>query len=118
MPNDQQPSGMNRDERDMLIEVRTTVQAMSADLKEIKNTQANQLKGLEENKVDRAEIVRLAAEQASIHNDFEKRLNAFQEALATQDKANSTFQARVSTWGVVAILALGLIEAAIQIFVK
>lgn len=78
---------MARDERDLLIELRTDVRSLSVDIKEIKHNQSSQIEGLEKNKADKKEL----------------------ENYVPKDQF-AGFRATVATWGAAGLLVLGALE--------
>lgn len=56
----------NREDRDLLVELRTTLGAVQIDITEIKNGTAAKLQFLEADKLSRAEAVRLRSNIAAV----------------------------------------------------
>jgi hypothetical protein len=61
----------NREDRDLLIELRTEMRAVRVDIKDLKDNTTNRIDTLEQEKADREEVEEL---QHKVNNDIEKRV--------------------------------------------
>lgn len=77
----QHESNLTREERDLLVELRTEMKAVRADIKEIKDNTSFRINQLEQGKIDNSEAMRLKSEADKIHGDFETRLRFIERYL-------------------------------------
>ena len=89
----------NRDDRDLLIELRTQMIAVRNDIKDIRDNTAGRLIRVEQEKLDRSEFNRIQAESLTVEGDHETRLRLAEKQIT-----------RILTWGSAGLLLLGLIE--------
>lgn len=85
-----------RAERDMLIEVRTELRGVAADVKELKDSLAARVLALEVNKLDKTDAERYRKGLEQIQVDNEQRFR------------------RLERWGFIAIGALTVLEFAFR----
>lgn len=64
----------SRDNRDLLIELKTQVAALRTDVRELRDNTSTRLATVEMGKLDRTEANRLLADQLTTNNDHETRL--------------------------------------------
>lgn len=64
----------NRNDRDLLVELRTEMRGVRNDMKSISDGNNSRLLLLEQGKLDRTEANRLQSEALSVHTDQESRL--------------------------------------------
>jgi oligoendopeptidase F len=94
-----QNHGLNQEERDLLIELKTQMEGVRVDIKELKDNTQARLAVVESGKADRAEIARLQLEADKVHQDQETRIRASEKLLT-----------KIVTWGAAAMLVLGVSE--------
>lgn len=82
----------NREDRDLLIELRTEMKAVRTDIQSLQDGVTGRLSNLEQNAVSKIQF-----------EDHEERL-----------RATEVFMVRVATWGSVGMLAIGVVEFGLQ----
>lgn len=68
------PTEWNRNDRDLLVELRTEMKGVRNDIKNISDGNNSRLLLLEQGKLDRTEANRLQSEGLSVHVDHEARI--------------------------------------------
>jgi hypothetical protein len=96
----------NREDRDLLVELRTTLAAVQRDIKEIKDGTSQKLAFLETDKLSRAEAVRLSTENFSKHGEFDERIGELETRTTALEDGKIEWRASVKTWGIVGAVAL------------
>lgn len=71
---DAEQSQWSRDNRDLLIELKTQVAALRSDVRELRDNTTARLTVVEAGKLDRSEASRVQAEQSMVNVDHETRL--------------------------------------------
>lgn len=66
--------GWNREDRDLLVELKTEMGALRDDVKELKDGVKSDIEFLKTDKISRAEAVRINVDQQVINTDHEARL--------------------------------------------
>jgi hypothetical protein len=87
MPND----------HDLLIEINTKLERAIKDIAEIKDTTADRVNALEQEKLDKAEAARLKEEADTVHQDHEIRLRAIEKKIWTAAGATAIASTGVAT---------------------
>lgn len=105
----------SREDRDLLVELKTEMRAVRSDVKDIKEGLASRVAALEATKMDKTEAVRLIEEgkngDTKIFEDHEKRLR-------NVESSNEKFQSKVQAWGAAAILVLGIAQFVLQLYLS
>lgn len=105
----------SREDRDLLVELKTEMKAVRVDVKEIKEGLVSRVAALEVSKLDKIEAQRIVADALigakGIHDDHEKRLREVEQS-------NDKFQSKVKAYGAAAIIILGLLEFLFQLYIK
>ncbi len=96
----------NREDRDLLVELRTTLGAVQNDITEIKNGTAAKLQFLETDKLSRSEAVRLNTENLSKHQEFDDRLNQQGQRIADLEDSRIEYRATIKSW----LIMLGIVQ--------
>lgn len=81
-----------QEDRDLLVEMKVLLDRAIKDINDLKDNTVHRVNLLDENKMDKAEVFRLRAEDDKRHFDHEKRLR------------------KVEKWGAMAIGALAIIQ--------
>lgn len=92
-------AGLNQDERDLLIEIKTKLEGVTNDVKELKDSTAARLTLVEKNKAETSDVQRLVADGEKVHEDHEKRIRETEKTVT-----------KIVTWGSAGVLALGIAE--------
>ena len=112
---------LNMSDHDLLIVVHTKMDRVQGDIREIKDNLSGRIAMLEAHKLDKIEaekILKSALEQAEgIHKDHEIRIRGHEKALEDVDKKIDVVVAKITTWGSVAVIAIGVIEFILSKFV-
>lgn len=66
--------GWNREDRDLLVELKTEMGALRDDVKELKDGMKSDIEFLKTDKISRSEAVRINVDQQTINIDHEGRL--------------------------------------------
>lgn len=74
-------SQWSRDDRDLLVELRTEVRAISQSLKEIKDETTARVAVIENGKVDKTDLITIKNASDVIHVDHEKRLRSVERSI-------------------------------------
>lgn len=101
----------DREDRDLLIELRTEMRGVRIDLKRLSDGNDQRLTVLEAGKLDRTEYNRLQADSLTLHTDFEKRLR-------TLEDDSKIFKTQIKVWLAVAGSTLGIGQIAIQLAIN
>jgi len=65
---------LNTNDHDVLIELRTEMRGVRADIKDIKEDTAHRVSLLEDNKIDKREVEKMLVEGNKVHDDHERRI--------------------------------------------
>lgn len=98
--------GWNRDDRDLLVELKTEMVALRDDVRDLKDGVKSDIEFLKNDKISRAEAVRINTDQQTINQDMEAR-----------QRKTETSITQIKTWGSAGVLALGIIEFLINHFI-
>jgi hypothetical protein len=96
----------NREDRDLLVELRTTLGSVQNDITEIKNGTAAKLQFLEADKLSRAEAVRLSTENLSQHTDFTERIANNAERITDLEESRIEYRATIKSW----LIMVGIVQ--------
>lgn len=97
----------NRDDRDLLVELRTEMIGVRADIKDLKDNFSARLAVLEAQKMEKLDAEKLFGNIGQGFSDSEKRLRKLEVGYA-----------RIMTWGSAALLVLGIAEFLVTYFKK
>lgn len=89
----------NREDRDLLVELRTEMAAMRSDMQEIKGNFSNRLLSLEGNVVMKIIYEQDQRDRVKYREELETRLRGTEDAITT-----------IKTWGSAALLVLGVAQ--------
>jgi hypothetical protein len=99
------PTPWNREDRDLLVELRTEMTGVRNDIKELKDNTSDRLARVEQGKLDRTEYNRIQSDDLTARQDHEDRIRNVETKVT-----------RVLTWGSAAFVLLGIAEVALQIY--
>lgn len=99
------PTYWNREDRDLLVELRTEMVGVRSDIKELRDNTSDRLARVEQEKMDRTEINRLQSEALENHTDHETRIRAVETKVT-----------RILTWGAAGLILLGIVEFLVQLW--
>lgn len=105
-------------DHDLLIELKTSLNFIRGDIKELKDNLASRVTALEVDKIGRFEASKMQEESLTVHTDHEKRIRDIEKDADTLDKRQSNFQTKVVTWGAAAIVVIGIVEFGLSIYFK
>lgn len=91
--------GWNREDRDLLVELKTEMVALREDVKDLKDGVKMDIEFLKADKISRAEAVRINTDQQVINQDVETRMRTSEKKLT-----------QIITWGSAGVLILGIIQ--------
>lgn len=97
----------NRNDRDLLVELRTEMRGVRSDMKNISDGNNSRLLLLEQGKLDRTEFNRLQSESLNVHTDHETRIRGMEKGI-------DTLSTQFKTW----LIAGGVLLTVIQIVVQ
>lgn len=110
----------NRDDRDLLVELRTEMKGVRADIKNLSDGNNARLTLLEQGKLDRTEANRLQSESLDFHTKIENRVNSHEKAIGSlEDDAiirQTEIKTLVKVWSAASIL-INLIIAVFAVYV-
>ena len=108
-----QTATWNREDRDLLVELRTTLGSVQDDITEIKNGTAAKLQFLETDKLSRAEAVRLNTENLSKHQEFDADIVDAKKRLTNLEDSRIEYRATIKAW----IILVGVLNALLGILI-
>jgi len=91
----------NREDRDLLVELRTTLASVQRDIKEIKDGTSAKISFLETDKLSRSEAVRLNNENLSKHTEYEETLKANDKRITTLEDSRIEYRATIKAWVII-----------------
>jgi len=91
---------LNREERDLLIELRTEMRAVRVDIKQLSDNTTARLALVESNKIDKEDVERMSIETSKTLSDHELRIRFTEKYM----------------WGALGVLAVGQVLA--ELFFK
>lgn len=106
------PTDWGRDDRDLLVELRTEMKGVRADIKNLSDGNNARLTLLEQGKLDRTEANRLQSESLTVHANLDKRLKYTEEKIDTLE--TDAVMKETQTKTVIKLLAAGF--AVVQLF--
>lgn len=81
MGKDTEYIGWSREDRDLLIVLKTKMDGLEATMNSMGNTVLSRVAVVENTKLDRTEAIRLQAEQLNVNVDIEKRMRSTERTL-------------------------------------
>lgn len=110
----------NRDDRDLLVELRTEMKGVRADIKNLSDGNNARLTLLEQGKLDRTEANRMQSESLDFHTKLETRVNSHEKAIGQlEDNAiirQTEIKTLVKVWSAASIL-INLLIAVFAVYV-
>lgn len=106
----------NREDRDLLVELRTTLTAVQTDIKEIKDGTAAKLQFLETDKLSRAEAVRLNNENLAKHTDFSEQIDTNAKRITDLEDSRIGYRATIKAWVLMATFANAALALALTVY--
>jgi len=91
------PNGLS--DHDLLIELRTEMRGVRQDVKDLRDNTAKRVDDLENQKMNREEVLRLKEDADKIHNDHEERIRAL-------EKDNDNFKGKYVVIGGLAMIII------------
>ncbi len=91
----------NREDRDLLVELKTTLSAVQNDIKEIKDGTASKLRELETDKVSRADATRVQVSNDERFNALTERVNTNEKNTTSLQDSRIEYRTAIRTWGIV-----------------
>ncbi len=118
MPKRTQTATWNREDRDLLVELKTTLSAVQIDIKEIKDGTAAKLRELETDKLSRQDATRVQVSNDERFNKHDERLNTHGAAIESLQESRIEFRTQMKTWAFVGGTAFTLGQIALAYFLK
>lgn len=110
----------NRDDRDLLVELRTEMKGVRADIKNLSDGNNARLTLLEQGKLDRTEANRLQSESLDFHTKIETRVLSHEKAIGQlEDDAiirQTEIKTLVKVWSAASIF-INLLIAVFAVYV-
>lgn len=105
-------------DHDLLIGLKTTVEFIRSDLRDLKDTFLHRVSVLERDKVSRVEDIKARSDITAAQLDHETRIRALEKGIDSLITQTATFQTKVMTWGTALLIFMGIVEAMIQVLIK
>lgn len=100
------PNGLT--DHDLLIELRTEMRGVRTDVKDLRDNTSKRVDALENEKMNRDEVMRLKADADKIHDDHEERLRGL-------EKDNDNFKGKYAiVGGIIVIIVSALVSWAMK----
>lgn len=101
----------HREDRDLLIELKTRMEGLESQIKDLNNNIVNRVTALENGKLDRGEATRMLTDAIEIHNGYEVRIRSVEKSI-------SETMVSFRVWGTVAVVGLGILQFLIPVGVS
>jgi hypothetical protein len=101
MPRKNTTATWNREDRDLLVELRTTLAAVQNDIKEIKDGTAAKLRELEVDKISRADVTRIQVGIQETLNEHKDDIKAACDDIEDLKATRVEYRTQMRTWGIV-----------------
>lgn len=106
----------NREDRDLLVELKTTLAAVQDDIKEIKDGTQAKLRELEVDKLSRADAIRIQVSNDERFNALGERVTANEKAIKSLHDSRIEYRVQLRTWLTVGGVALTVFQIALAVY--
>lgn len=118
MDTDGNNQGFIRADRDLLVALDTKMSIIQSDVKDLREGTSVRLTTVEREKIDRADVLTMKQDADKQRDALAKKDEDLEKQIADIDKKVDVFIARMTTYGSIALVVLGVAEFVIQLWLR
>lgn len=105
-------------ENERMARFETLLEGVAKDIKEIKDSQSQQIRDIKAEKMDRTEFNLINSEYLRNITDLQQKCKEHEDQIDTQNTQLTIMSTQWKVWGIVGGIALTIIQLAVTVFVK